>query len=98
MSGWQPIDTAPRDGTPILAYSPVMGTYNTAYQRNEPHEGDRFPCGFAGYLGKWFCYPTHWMPVPSRPKYFESGANAAADNSALAKSSHEEAAQGAEND
>lgn len=31
-------------------------------------------------------------------KGFESGANAAANSPALAKSSHEEAAQGAEND
>jgi hypothetical protein len=47
--------------------------------------------------------PIAWQPfvVPDHPgagKEFESGANAATDSPALAKSNHEEAAQGAEND
>lgn len=67
-SQWLPIETAPQDGTGILAYNPLMGVYNTAYQKNEPDERDRWPCGFSGFLGKWYCWPTHWMPKPSPPK------------------------------
>lgn len=65
---WQPIETAPKDGTTILAYNGAIGIYTTAYQSHEPNEGDRWPCGFAGWLGKWYCYPSHLMPLPAQPK------------------------------
>jgi hypothetical protein len=39
----------------------------------------------------------HIATAIRKPKEIESGANAAADSPALAKSNHEEAAQGAEN-
>ena len=68
MSGWQTIDTAPKDGTPILAYNSFIGVYNTAYQADEPDEHDRWPCGFSGWLGKWYCWPSHWMPIPEAPR------------------------------
>lgn len=61
MSEWQPIETAPRDGTPILAYNSMLGSYNTAYLNGE------FPCGFWGRLGQWYPQPTHWMPLPPPP-------------------------------
>lgn len=64
---WQPIETAPRDGTPILCFNPVMGVYNTAYQAHQTNEGDCFPCGFSGRPGTWYCAPTHWMPLPEGP-------------------------------
>lgn len=70
---WQPIDTAPRDGTPVLLYCPelevdkyVVGRYDNEVK----HEG---PYGR-------FCWTTldmdesiaercvsHWMPLPKPP-------------------------------
>ena len=67
MIDWKPIETAPTDGTPVLAYNPVAGVYNTAYQREEPDEADRWPCGLWGRLGKWYVWPTHWAPIPGPP-------------------------------
>jgi hypothetical protein len=64
--GWQEIGTAPKD-KPILAYNAVMGVYNTQYQALEPDERDRWPCGFSGWSGTWYCWPTHWMPIPKPP-------------------------------
>jgi hypothetical protein len=66
-AAWQPMDTAPKD-RPILAYNPMMGVYNTQYQSQEPDERDRWPCGFSGWSGTWYCWPTHWMPVPKPPE------------------------------
>lgn len=75
---WQPIETAPRDGTGILAFNPFVGVYSTAFTTRwtgEPFEEgyEGFPCGFLplgpkGYpFGKWDCVPTHWMPLPKPP-------------------------------
>ncbi len=76
--GWQPIESAPRDGTMILAFNGFFGVYSTAFttrwtgrRGEEPYEG--FPCGFhssglGSYpFGKWDCQPTHWMPLPDPP-------------------------------
>lgn len=78
MSEWQPIETAPRDGSPILAYNPLIGVYSTAFTTRWTGEPDEvgyegFPCGFwnmgpGSYpFGRWDCRPTHWMPLPEPP-------------------------------
>lgn len=76
MSEWQPIATAPKDGTRILLYFPhndvaIGGCWM------EVTDGD----WESGYK-KWhewvvdnelffmdddpaFCYPTHWVPLPA---------------------------------
>lgn len=61
MSDWQPIETAPRDGTLVWLY--------------EPHDMGGFM--FAGGVcleGEWINnldfnpqMPTHWMPLPAPP-------------------------------
>lgn len=66
-SGWQDIATAPRDGTRILAYNPVIGVYNTAWNQTRDCTEEGFYCGFTKYVGVWYCSPTHWMPLPEKP-------------------------------
>ena len=69
---WQPIETAPKDGTAVLLWlgapwSEVrqMWWYDPwdvwlAAGEDEPDAGDeRFGCGSA--------IPTHWMPLPAPP-------------------------------
>lgn len=66
MSEWQPIETAPRDGTCIIVYRPK-------------HDGDYIPkVGVDWWMTKdllvptWAesrkdCPPTHWQPLPHPP-------------------------------
>lgn len=74
MSEWQPIETAPKDGTKILAYD--EGIILTAWTNdaNEYQGGRGGPAGwFSGqYRDHWGDYPvldtpTHWMPIPAPP-------------------------------
>lgn len=59
MSGWQPIETAPKDGTDILVFSPESGEMFVAYYKR----------------GEWFfavnntlsCV-SHWRDLPEPPK------------------------------
>lgn len=73
MSEWQPIETAPTDGTAILVcheggtwIAKHKAVYQSGYEPDNP----------------WFClmlnkdhiparkrkgYPTHWMPLPKPP-------------------------------
>lgn len=82
MSEWQPIETAPKDGTAILAYNPMIGAYSTAYTTrfvpDKPYGGG-FPCGYwpngtpgSDNFGRWDCQPTHWLPLPPPPTLEES--------------------------
>lgn len=62
---WQPIETAPKDGTEILAYGRKQdGAYFVAFEY-----GDWW-C--AGPWDEGWCElnhaPTHWMPLPEPPK------------------------------
>lgn len=72
---WQPIETAPKDGTKILGYDPDIGVSTMSY----------FDDGSLVFYSKsWIialfdvcdeCYPkpiginpTHWMPLPPPPQ------------------------------
>ena len=82
MSEWQPINTAPKDGTKILAFcqprhietgAPMSFNYiGVVWWR-----GDRRP--FIDSLWKWrhsqndsAAEPTHWMPLPPPPALIAS--------------------------
>lgn len=76
---WRPIDTAPRDGTPILAciagYSIKQGgfvlhparhpltVYWGTYHPNSPGKGE-----WRDGSGHRRPYLTHWLPLPQGPK------------------------------
>jgi len=58
--GWQPIATAPKDGTPFIGCN---------------IHGEIYVMLFSARLGDWAewvhevdpCTPTHWMPLPAPP-------------------------------
>ena len=68
---WQPIKTAPRDGTPILCFTPD-------YQSEFSDQSGIDVLWFDG--GAWLYnavpvtfQPTHWMPLPASPNFSSSG-------------------------
>jgi hypothetical protein len=62
MSDWQPIETAPKDGTKILAWE--FDDYTIVW----------WGVSASGWYGWKFsddwisCYPTHWQPLPAPPE------------------------------
>lgn len=64
-AGWQPIDTAPKDGTPQVVNDPAYpGSWEKAYWVGLGWIEDR-------YGDRMLPQPTHWLPVPALP---EAGA------------------------
>ena len=61
MPGWQPIETAPRDGTHFLAYEPTGDMYRAAYHSHG------YVMAFGGQPVVKPPEPTHWMLVPPSP-------------------------------
>ena len=60
--GWEPIETAPRDGAKVLVWGATIGDQIASAKdapRHEPHE---WPCGWDFPTGA-----THWMPLPAPP-------------------------------
>lgn len=69
---WQPIETAPMDGTPILLYKPNekrMGQYIVAGYWNELWLscGGRGLAYFSHLDQRDYGHPTHWQPLPEPP-------------------------------
>lgn len=58
---WQPIETAPKDGTYILAYEPEIGVHKASYR----YLG-QYDYGFRIFGSHGF-NPTHWQPLPQSP-------------------------------
>lgn len=54
---WQPMETAPMDGTRLLMVNAAFGSVRVAWY-DEPHES-------WSYSGVY--QPTHWMPLPESP-------------------------------
>jgi hypothetical protein len=61
---WQPIETAPKDGTPILAW-PCEGM---PYVVRWEHRVSGYKWIEAGGEGYEQYEPTNWMPLPEPPK------------------------------
>ena len=68
MNEWQPIETAPKDGTTVLLFSPGYGRWLGS------HTGK--PVWYCSKIGdrdipppkSEISKPTHWMPLPEPPK------------------------------
>ena len=68
---WQPIETAPKDGTKILVGRFVRnGQYNGRIKVDYWHEPKRDKCTFTGFgrFNPTFWPATHWMPLPPSPE------------------------------
>ncbi|WP_423156485.1 DUF551 domain-containing protein [Stenotrophomonas maltophilia] len=62
---WQPIETAPKDGTPVL----LCCMKPSKYSRHEP--GFMAVCGYDegwGAFNRFHFPPTHWQPLPPEPE------------------------------
>lgn len=85
MGEWQPIDTAPRDGTEINGYRPDQGVFTFRWAWMEefvPKDGNGDPtedyddavCGWWHDRWGWMEReetPTLWQPLPEPPKQEE---------------------------
>lgn len=77
LVGWQPIETAPKDGKWVL----LFGLLDVLEDRKQLYCGLEHPCLTAGYWdgidgawspvgGTWegpWIKATHWQPLPSPP-------------------------------
>lgn len=66
MSQWQPIETAPTDGTHILVFAPGVEDLRHIICSCSYH-----PDG--GFCVDELRYPTHWMPLPAPPASLAEG-------------------------
>lgn len=59
---WQPIETAPKDGTRLLLYGFPDGAFTGEWE----FDSWRMEPGFEAVdRDRW---PTHWMPLPEAPR------------------------------
>lgn len=78
MGEWQPIETAPKDGTRILLLrperEPTCGRWDDEKYANkpEPHWTDD-NARLWGRRDTKTRTPTHWMPLPKLPSSSERG-------------------------
>jgi len=61
MAEWQPIESAPRDGTRVLAFPIRWDRTSAAVMYFKK------PFGFVSAPGDWAAHPTHWQPLPEPP-------------------------------
>lgn len=72
--GWQPIETAPKDGTVILVYPATWGDRTCSMANYDDDRYAKKPRPFwnrVDDLGRITLSrnnpPTHWLPLPSTP-------------------------------
>jgi hypothetical protein len=65
MTNWQPIETAPKDGSLFDAYDCVEGRRHTDFFWSE--DWDSWYCWYLGCI-KLEEHATHWMLQPEPPK------------------------------
>ena len=62
MMEWQPIETAPKDGTRIIVADARNVWCNVSWEKMK-----RAPDRWAAVFGPIPIEPTHWMPLPPPP-------------------------------
>ncbi len=67
MTEWQPISTAPKDGTEVLVYRKDAGIFMASFREAADEDGECYWFSISGedLTGD---LPTHWMPLPEPPK------------------------------
>lgn len=72
LGAWQPIETAPRDGTEVLVcrvYEGGKAEYAVAHNYDDGNGWrDMGDMGWAGMTHDDENQPTHWMPLPAHPE------------------------------
>lgn len=65
MGEWQPIETAPKDGTRVLVARFAPGT-----KYDKIMKVDRWQEKYSGFglFNHTYWPPTHWMPLPAPPE------------------------------
>ena len=69
LSAWLPIESAPKDGTKILAFVRGKGWDVMRYHIPANPDARQF------WIGSYLIQPTHWMPLPSAPVGSEASDN-----------------------
>jgi hypothetical protein len=68
---WQPIESAPKDGSAVLLCDFSEGTYRTTEYPSVVvgwwDDGEWRDMGDIGCCGQYNYDPTHWMPLPEPP-------------------------------
>lgn len=67
---WQPIETAPRDGTEILIYPCKDSSwFSSPHDRDVAHwDGRGWYLSIDDCVASYALSPTHWMPLEEPPK------------------------------
>ena len=60
---WQPIETAPKDGTKVLIFVMGKNVMQASYSRCNEYWIDCWCSNMSGVYS-----PTHWQPLPKPPK------------------------------
>lgn len=66
---WQPIETAPKDGTRILVYRKLERGYEHRRVGVDLFVNDNWR------KSRLFMPPTHWMPLPKPPQSSQGATN-----------------------
>jgi hypothetical protein len=64
MTDWQPIETAKKDGTHILAWAPLSGPFEAYWPFPDYQTGDYW----RDYWNDRYCRPTYWQPLHPVPE------------------------------
>lgn len=65
---WQPIETAPKDGSEILLFCPDDEPQVVAGNYYRPAKCWMYADQLMNEVSPDGCQPTHWMPLPEPPK------------------------------
>lgn len=67
LQGWQPIESAPKDGTNVLIAEDQNGIHGEAYYDDEESRWYWANTGRGDYPDPREPFPTHWQPLPPPP-------------------------------